>query len=72
MERITLLENEVLVQKCDRLEIWLNEAGIVQKENGNFSWFVGDFLPFGNENYSTGCVPTLDEAMRALVRTAMS
>lgn len=75
MERITLFTNEALVQKSDRLEIHIHESGIVQRGENSFEWFHGDPIPFPSEGstpYSGGYASTLDEAMLALVRAAMS
>lgn len=75
MKRITLFTNEALVEKSDRLEIHLHESGIIQRGENSFEWFHGDPIPFSSEAttpYSGGYASTLDEAMRALLRAAMS
>ncbi len=73
MKRITLLEKGLLVENCDRLEIYLYQGGIIQRGENSFEWFHGDSIPFFPTcPYSQGIAATLDEAMRALVRTAMS
>ncbi len=76
MKRIKLLKKGALIQKCHRLEIRLSEGSIIQRDESSFEW-IYDPIPFydftspynpGDAGYS----PTLDEAMRALVRAAMS
>jgi hypothetical protein len=77
MKRITLFKKGALVQKCDRLEIHLREGGIIQRGENSFEWFHGDPIPFSPREmettpYTEGNASTLDQAMRALVRAAMS
>ncbi|MEG4424881.1 MULTISPECIES: hypothetical protein [unclassified Microcoleus] len=69
MKRITLLKKGALVQKSDRLEIYLHNAGIVELED-SFYWYCGDPIPFPGEGtipYTEGYTSTLDEAMRRLM-----
>jgi hypothetical protein len=75
MKRITLLKKGALVQKCDRLEIHLHEGGIIERGKNSFQWFHGDPIPYSlhpTTPYTEGYASTLDEAMRSLVRAAMS
>jgi hypothetical protein len=75
MKRITFLKKGALVQKCDRLEIHLREGGIIQIGENSFQWFHGDPIPFSihpRSPYTEGYASTLDQAMQALVRAAIS
>jgi len=77
MQRIRFLKKGVLVQKCDHLEIHLHEGGIIQRGENSFEWFHGDPIPFSPREmettpYTEGNASTFDQAMRALVRAAMS
>ena len=77
MKRITLFENGTLVQKSDRLEIYLNDGGIIERAEGCFYWFYGDSIPFSPSYmetipYTEGYASSLSEAMRNLVIAAMS
>jgi hypothetical protein len=82
MKRITLFKKGALVQKCDalrarklRLEIHLYEGGIIQRGLNSFQWFHGNPIPSSihpRSPYTEGYASTLDQAMQALVRAAMS
>lgn len=74
--KITFLSGEVTVKKSDRFQIYLHNGAIIELED-SFYWNWGqEPIPFGDDGgivpYEQGYVSSLDEAMRSLVRAAMS
>ncbi|MCC3478231.1 MAG: hypothetical protein EAZ73_09115 [Oscillatoriales cyanobacterium] len=77
MKRITLSSQEgAIVEDCDRLEIHLHEGGIIQRGENSFLWYRPDPIPFSDGSFTScvveGYADNLDEAMRCLIRAAMS